>query len=292
MYFASQHRLITLSFSTIVSALATNLSTDKFFPMQLTRSSMKEIIAIFPLGNTSMTALKIFQSSIWRTFAFGDIERIRDLTLEQDAPLDLESIIATITTWGGNSNIAMPVYGNFQIIKSKVPHLLWEFSQALSEDCNILGTALTFAEVYKGLADKKVPSLPPGGIIIWLLISDCVEYGIYFAPTEEDLAEHIIPTAKGSYGCPSGPTAALKYAAEMAEEEMPKDAAALTTALRKIFEVINNPTEARPTIQEIVRGCKEIQGRKVAVVDIEHALCKVARQLSMAKGRESKKQKV
>lgn len=73
---------------------------------------------------------------------------------------------------------------------------------------------------------------------------------------------------------------------------MPKDAAALTNVLRKIVEVINNPTEAMRNIQEILRGCEEIQGRKVTVVDIEHALCKVARQLSMAKGRESKKQKV
>jgi hypothetical protein len=242
-----------------------------------------------------MTAFNIFQLSIWSTFAFGDKEHIKDLTLEQDVSPDLESIVASITTWGGNANIAMPVYGNFQIIKSKVPqmlHLLWEFSQALSEDYNTLGTALTFAEVYKRLADKKVPSLPLGGIIIWLLISDFVEYGICFAPTEKDLAEHIIPTAKGSFGSPSGPTAALKYAAEMAEEEMPKDAAALANVLRKIFDVINSPTEAMPTIQEIVRGCEEIQGRKVTVVDIEHALCKVARQLSMAKGRESKKQKV
>jgi len=255
---------------------------------------MKEIIAIFPLGKTPMTAFKIFQLSIWRTFAFGDKERIKDLTLEQDASPDLESIIATITTWGGKSNIAMPVYGNFQIIKSKVPqmlHLLWEFSQALSKDCNTPGATLTFAEVYKRLADKKVPSLPPGGIIIWLLISDFVEYGICFAPTEQDLAEHIIPIAKGSHGSPSGPTAALKYAAESAEEEMPNDAAALTKVLRKIIEVFNNPTEAMPTIQMLVRVCKEIQGRNLNMVDIEHALCKIARQLSMGKGRESKKQK-
>ena len=150
MYFALQHRLLTLSLSSVVSALATNMSTDKFFPLRLTGSSMKEIIAIFPLGKTSMTAFKIFQLSIWRTFAFGDKERIKDLTLEQDASPDLESIIATITTWGGKSNIAMPVYGNFQIIKSKVPqmlHLLWEFSQALSNDCNTPGATLTFAEV-------------------------------------------------------------------------------------------------------------------------------------------------
>jgi hypothetical protein len=294
MYFALQHRFLTLSLSSVVSALATNMSTDKFFPLRLTGSSMKEIIAIFPLGKTPMTAFKIFQLSIWRTFAFGDKERIKDLTLEQDASPDLESIIATITTWGGKSNIAMPVYGNFQIIKSKVPqmlHLLWEFSQALSKDCNTPGATLTFAEVYKRLADKKVPSLPPGGIIIWLLISDFVEYGICFAPTEQDLAEHIIPIAKGSHGSPSGPTAALKYAAESAEEEMPNDAAALTKVLRKIIEVFNNPTEAMPTIQMLVRVCKEIQGRNLNMVDIEHALCKIARQLSMGKGRESKKQK-
>ena len=73
---------------------------------------------------------------------------------------------------------------------------------------------------------------------------------------------------------------------------MPKDATALAEVLRRIFAVFDNPTKDMPTIQKLVRECEEIQGRKLNFVDFEHVLCKIARQLSMAKVRESKKQKV
>jgi hypothetical protein len=33
----------------------------------------------------------------------------------------------------------------------------------------------------------------------------------------------------------------------------------------------------------LVGACEEVQGRRVSVVDVEHALCKVSRQLGMAK---------
>lgn len=167
----------------------------------------------------------------------------------------------------------MPVYGTFQFIREKVPKmlsLLWEYSQTLSNDYADQNTALTFAEVYQGLADMNIPSIPAGGIIIWVLIADFFEYGICLAPTEQDLAEHIMPTVKGRHGTPAGPTAALKHAAALAKEKMPKDAAALTTAFRKVFEVLNNPTEEMPTIQRLVRECEQIQGRKLNVVDFEH----------------------
>jgi hypothetical protein len=51
---------------------------------------------------------------------------------------------------------------------------------------------------------------------------------------------------------------------------MPKDATALTAAFRKVFEILNNPTEEMPTIQKFVWECEQIQGRKLDVVDFEH----------------------
>ena len=241
-----------------------------------------------------MTSLRIFQLAIFRAFAFGDKERIKELTLAHSAQPDLDSIAAIITKWGGKSNIALPVYGNFQVIKAKVPtmlRLLWEFADSLHND-STRSAAIPFTEVYQRLADKRVPSLPYGGVVTWVLVSDFVEYGICAAPTEQDLAEHIIPTSKSSRGSPSGPTGGIKHAAESSGEDMPKDAAALAEVLRRLMDVFNDPPKTMPTITEVVKDCEEIQGRKINIVDIEHALCKIARQLSKAKVRGTKGKQV
>ncbi|KAE9365350.1 hypothetical protein N431DRAFT_518537 [Stipitochalara longipes BDJ] len=279
----------------VKSALSTDFSADKFFPLRLTGASMKEITRIIPLQSGTMTALKIFQLALFRTFAFGDKERIKASTLARDTPPDLDSIAAIITTWGGDVNIALPVYGNFQVIKAKIPimlALLWEFAETLHNDYSTRATAIHFTEVYQSLAEKKVPSLPYGGVVTWVLVSDFVEYGICAAPTEQDLAEHIMPTSNSSRGSPSGPTGGIKYVAEISGADMPKDAAALAEILHKLMAVFNNPPKKMVAITKLVRDCEEIQGRKINIVDVEHALCKVARQVSKAKIRESKKKKV
>jgi len=256
---------------------------------------MKEIMRFIPLGSGAMTALEIFQLALFRTFAFGSKENIKALTLAQDTLPDLDFIAATIDTWGkGTTKLAVPVYGNYQIVKAKLPimlQLLWEFAQTLHNDYTTQSTAITFAEVYQNFVGKKIPSLPHGGVVTWVLISDFVEYGICAAPTEQDLAEHIMPTSKSSRpsaSSPSGPIGGLKHAAEISGEEMPKDSAALAEVLRKLMAVLDNPPTKMPTITKLVRDCEEIQGRKISIVDIEHALCKISRQLSRIKGRESK----
>jgi len=66
---------------------------------------------------------------------------------------------------------------------------------------------------------------------------------------------------------------------------MPEDAAALADILRKLVEVFDDPPTMMPTVRKMVRQCEQIQGRKVNVVDVEHALCKVARQLSKREGK-------
>ncbi|KAH8773030.1 hypothetical protein BGZ57DRAFT_855320 [Hyaloscypha finlandica] len=272
----------------IATALASDFTADKFFPLRLTGASMRQIIQILPI-QSGTTALNVFQLAIFRVFGFGDKSHLTALALPQSTPPNFNSLATTITAWGGPSNIALPVYGNFQVVKSKIPTmltLLWEFSQALHNDYTTrktAGAALTFASVYKSLADKRIPSLPSGGIIPWVLVSDYVEYGICLSPTAQDLAEHIMPSSKSSKGSPSGPTAGLKHAADISKEEMPKDAAALAGVLRKIMQVLMEPGKEMKTVMKLVGACEEVQGRRVSVVDVEHALCKVSRQLGMVK---------
>lgn len=288
---------LTAFFCSVESALATDINCDKFFPLRLTGSTMREITRILPIqsGRMGLSALQIFQLCIFRVFAFGEKSHIKTLTLSQTASSpDLNSLAALITTWGGASNIALPVYGQFQVAKVRVPTmltLLWGFSQTLNNDYiahTATGNPLTFASVYQSLANKKIPFLPAGGLVTWVLAADFVEYGVCLAPAEDDLAGHIMPSSKSSKGSPSGPTAGLKYAADTSGEKMPEDAVALAKVLRKITAVFNSPPNQMPTVRKMVRQCEEIQGRKINVVDFEHALCKIARQLSKAKGKKQK----
>jgi hypothetical protein len=284
----------------IDSALASDFASDKYFPLRLTGSSMKTVVGAFPLQNASASnpsAKNVFQICIWRTFAFGDKAHITQLTLREQGSPDLTSIAAVICTWGGAVNIALPAYGNFQVVKRKVPDmlsLLWEFSQIFAAEITTRVSPYTFAELHETLCKKAVPSIPRGGIVTWLLISDFSEYGICLPPTEEDLAQHIIPS-KRSGGSPSGPSAALKHVAEQCKGHVPKDADALARVIRNVLKVFNNPPEQLLTVRKLVCDCEEIQGRKLGVVDVEHALCKISRQVSMAamrRGHKSKKQKV
>jgi hypothetical protein len=281
----------------IDSALASDFASDKYFPLRLTGSSMKTIVGAFPLQDASAPSAKsVFQICIWRIFAFGDKARITQLTLRKQGSPDLSSIATVICAWGGAVNVALPAYGNFQVVKGKVPNmlsLLWEFSQILAAEITIRVSPYTFAELHGTLCKKAVPSIPRGGIVTWLLISDFSEYGICLPPTEEDLAQHIIPS-KRSHGSPSGPSAALKYVAEQCKEHVPKDADALTRVIRNVLKVFDNPPEQLLTVRKLVCDCEEVQGRKLGVVDVEHALCKISRQVSMAamrRGHKSKKQK-
>jgi hypothetical protein len=121
------------------------------------------------------------------------------------------------------------------------------------------------------------------------------EKNIVLICCRKDLAEHIMPPAKGCHGSPSGPTKALEYVAEHAGEKRPKDALALTEVLRKVLAAFNSPGKHIPTIQQLVHDCEEIQGRALNIADIEHALCKISRQIGKikkARGHASKKQKV
>jgi hypothetical protein len=103
-----------------------------------------------------------------------------------------------------------------------------------------------------------------------------------------------MPSSKGSHGKPSGPTKALEYVAKYVGGTKPKDALAFTEVFRKVFATFNNPSENNPTIYQLVRECEDIQGRVLNIADIEHALCKISRQIKFSgkpKVPESNKQK-
>jgi hypothetical protein len=287
---------------------------------------MNQIVGLVPLHSPQRNFISIFQICIWRVFAFGEEEHIEALTLERDSLPDLDSITAVINKWGGTVKIPMTPYGQLMIEKSKVGtmlHSLWKFAEEVHNYHN----TPTFAKIYQRLIARKIPAFKSGGLFVWLLSADFVEYGLCLAPTHkgmppkhvsflkprreygcieetltnldpQDLACHIMPPLdESSPGSPSGPKKALEYVAKTANVEMPKDFMALAEIFRKIFEKFRNPSDNMPSLQKIVRDCEGFQGRKLNIADIEHALCKIARQIDTprikrqsSKGQSSKGQ--
>jgi hypothetical protein len=80
-------------------------------------------------------------------------------------PVRLVALSELISTWGGPQGILVQAYGNFQVKKAKIPEMLqklWDFSTAIRG----MGNTPSFAETYGLLVAQRVPSLPPGGIVV------------------------------------------------------------------------------------------------------------------------------
>ena len=267
----------------IKSAFSSDMLSDRLFPLRHTGSSMRFILAHLPVPSDAghLTALQIFQLCVWRTFAFGNKEHLLKVTFEGNTKPDLEQLASTIQHWGnGALKLPVPAYGQLQIIKAKIPTMLsslWELSGEISSMARSKSTPPTFAALHERLLNKRMASIPPHGLIAWLLTSDFFEYGLCQPPTARDLAEHI--TKSGT----SGPTGALKLIADESNQAAPTTTEELERVLTRVFAVFEDPTEHMPSIQRIVADCKSIQGRALTVVDLEHALCKIARQSTRAK---------
>lgn len=266
----------------IKSAFSSDMLSDRLFPLRHTGFSMRFILAhvAVPSDAGHLSALQIFQLCVWRTFAFGSKEHLLKVTFEGNTKPDIEHLASTIQHWGnGPLKLPVPAYGQLQIIKAKIPTMLsclWEVSGEISSMARSKSTPPTFAALHQRLLNKRIPSIPPHGLIAWLLTSDFFEYGLCQPPTVRDLAEHI--TKSGT----SGPTGALKIIADESNQAAPATTEELERVFIRVFAIFENPAQHTPTIQEVVAECTSIQGRSLTVVDMEHALCKIARQNTRA----------
>jgi len=266
----------------IKSAFSSDMLFDRLFPLRHTGSSMRFVLAHLPVpGDAShLTALQIFQLCVWRTFAFGNKEHLLQGTFEGNTKPGLEQLASTIQHWGnGALKLPVPAYGQLQIIKAKIPIMLsslWDLSEEISSIARSKSTPPTFAALHERVLNKRIPSIPPHGLIAWLLTSDFFEYGLCQPPSVRDLAEHIMKSGT------SGPTVALKIVADETDQAAPATTEGLEHVLTRVFAVFEDPTEHTPTIQQVVADCKSVQGRSLTVVDMEHALCKISRQNTRA----------
>lgn len=184
------------------------------FPLRLTGPSMRFISTALP---ALLTPRNIFQLCIFRAFAFGDVSRLQQLVLPpptesqgeehyNDKEPGFDTLLGIIGDWTGSTGkqISLSVYGRFQIIISKAPSmlsLLWSFSKAvnlLSHSSASPSALPTFASVYSLLAEYKVPSLPHGGLLLWLITSDLAEYGLCAMPKVDDLVDHMLSKGRSS----------------------------------------------------------------------------------------------
>ncbi|KAH7379962.1 hypothetical protein BKA64DRAFT_765619 [Cadophora sp. MPI-SDFR-AT-0126] len=272
----------------IKSAFSSEMLSDRLFPLRHTGSSMRFILAHLPVPDdvSKFTNQKIFQLCVWRTFAFGNKEHLEEITFEGDKQPDLQKLAPAIQLWGnGGLKLPVPAYGQLQITKAKIPNMLsslWELSYDIAAKITSKSVVPTFAALYEQLIGKKIPAIPPHGLIAWLLTSDFSEYGLCEPPTIQDLADHMMKSGT------SGPKGAIKIVAEETNQLAPATSQELVHVLTRVFAIIESPSGNTPTIQQVVADCKNIQGRELTVVDLEHALCKIARQNARAKAGKRK----
>ncbi|PVH84099.1 hypothetical protein DL98DRAFT_652137 [Cadophora sp. DSE1049] len=272
----------------IKSAFSSDMLSDRLFPLRHTGSSMRFILAQRPVPDdaSKLTTVKIFQLCVWRTFAFGNKEHLEEVTFKGDKKPDLQKLASTIQMWGnGELKLPVPAYGQLQITKAKIPTMLsslWELSEEISSKLKSKSSTPTFTALHERLLNKKIPAIPPHGLIAWLLTSDFFEYGLCQPPTIQNLADHMMKSGT------SGPKGAIKIVAEETNQPAPATLEELAHVLTRVFAIIESPTENTPTIQQVVADCKDIQGRELTVVDLEHALCKIARQNTRAKAGKGK----
>jgi len=192
---------------------------------------------------------------------------------------DLVALSELINTWGGPQRILVQAYGNFQVQKAKISEMLqklWEFSRAIQG----IEKTPTFSRVYDLLVAQTISSLPQGGIVVWLICCDFAEYALCDHPKATELAKHIL----GKKSKPSGPTKGLEVAGRMFGMEGPLDSVeSLAVVLEEVMAVLSEPDRYGKLndLLALVDDCQRLQGRKFTVVDLEHGLCKMAREDSL-----------
>lgn len=298
----------------IKSALSTHVSSDKKFPLRLTGPSMSFISTVLP---AIITSKDIFQLCVFRVFGFGDLSRLKLLVLP-DLPhgegdgndhqvsrkLESEFVMGIIKGWVGpkGMRILISAYGNFQVEIAKAPQMI-ALLQSFSLEVALLAhpsasfsskpSLPTFSSIYELLAAKKIPSLPHGGLLVWLITCDLAEYGLCELPNVENLITHML-----GKGTPEGPNGAVNTIAVYVGAHRPDDMD-LEVILKNVWKIIENETKeykddwsGEPTvIREILKECEVAQKRRISVMDLEHALCKISRQIKKVKIEKSPEMK-
>ncbi|KAI9049230.1 hypothetical protein LZ554_007077 [Drepanopeziza brunnea f. sp. 'monogermtubi'] len=276
----------------VISALSSAFMADKMFPLRKTGATMQYIIQTIRATRMPMTFTgMIFQLCIWRTFAFGNKDKMVAISLNTPwlkYSINLDSLASTIKAWASVAHIAVPAYGNLQIRKDFVKDML-EKLMAFSEKVSVVSLThpylVAFAQMQDDLTDRHIHAIPEHGLISWVLVSDLFEFGLCLPPTPEDLVRHITNTnARGAKN-------AVKVIAEQGAAGPPKNPDEIVHALREIMAVFNNPP-AGSWVKILVDSCALWQERPLNIIDIEHVLCKLSRQASRAKLGKGKKSEV
>jgi hypothetical protein len=198
---------------------------------------------------------------------------------------NLVALSKLLSTWGGPQKILVQAYGNFQVQKVMIPQMLqklWEFSVAIREF--EMRNAPSFAQAYSLLVAQSIPSLPQCGIVVWLICCDLAEYGLCHDPTATDLAKHML----GKKSKPSGPTKGLEVVGRMAGEEPPLDSVeGLAEVFEEVMAVLAEPDEELHEAVTLMDDCEILQDRKLSIADLEHGLCKMAREDRLRYGTSS-----
>ena len=287
----------------IKNALSSHMAGDKKYPLRLTGPSMSFISTILP---ALLTSHDMFQLCIFRAFAFGDLLRLQLLVLPKPGgggkqtgtqEPDFKALLLILRGWTGptGSGISLSAYGQFQVIFAKIPLMLerlWSFSVDLAMLWHSTAYSTpkippSFTSIYEMLYKKEIPSLPRGGLVVWLIACDMAEYGICTMPTINDYIEHLLSKPKVS-----GPSNAINAIAAHVGADPPDDIE-LETMLKTVWKAIEDGTKEWPAkekfrggpnvLQEIVKECGVVQKRPLQVMDLEHALCKISRQVKKLK---------
>lgn len=250
---------------------------DKLISLRLLGPSLEYIKEYLPQILTqdndecSITS-KIFQLLVWRCFAVGNVKHLEELTF--DKPPTTREIAAIITGWISVRKLCMGVYGNLMIEKHKIEEMvekLAELAEHLSSELQEQGVR-TFDVLYRYIVSCAIPSIPKGGILVWLICSDLSEYRVCEPPTVNDLAVHV------DFAKTSGPKKALELVHEWAPGG---ELSSIREVLTNIMDIIDFPPQDLPGLRNILDSCEAAQGRKLNVVDLEHGLCKITRMWKM-----------
>jgi hypothetical protein len=264
----------------ITKALQSDIDGDKLFALRKTGPSMRFILQNLPMA-PRLTAKGIFQLCLWRTFAFGHLDRLSQSSLPiSTAAPDFVALEKLVNAWSSSAQkVGVPAYGNFQFIKKEVSGMLeklWDFSKSLAE----MKAPPKFAEVYEMICERDISCVRRGGIVTWLLLCDLAEYSVMFAPTGKDLAEHML-----GKGGPSGPGKGLLLVGERAGVAVPASSVVLAGVFERVLGVLQTSDESLKEIKLLVRDCERLQGRILTIMDIEHGLCKLAREDKIRAGK-------
>ncbi|KAH8596234.1 hypothetical protein B0O99DRAFT_686277 [Bisporella sp. PMI_857] len=254
---------------------------DKFVSLRLAAPSlayMKKAV-----GSIGVSAQAFQQIFLWRVFAFGHRDHLEELKFANGLAIDGSALTALIESWVHSEKLGNHTYGNLMIPKASIAEIVTKLLNLGNEISNIYrtGGVQTFRFVLNLIIERKIPIIPKGGLMAWLLACDIFEFGACYAPTVKDLDDHLYSSKA------TGPKAAIQYIKEWVGLGN-KKTVSYTTSFTNVLQMLQNPLPGMVTLNKLVYDCERIQGRKLNAVDLEHALCKISRMWDVTRRRLAK----